>query len=943
MKYFRIFNHTEDYLEYMATETAIVPNISYCSGDVRTYITPSDVPPPPHVDVTGVTINVTATTINVGSSLALVASVLPSNATDKTVTWSSDDTSIATVTTGGVVTAIANGAANITVTTHDGGYTASCAVTAEIPSVTTLVIEGAASISAETCMYNAIADNVEDVSSSATWSITSGSQYATINSSNGHVTILNGASESTVTIQAVYGGLTATKTVTLTYLSGASSETETESTTDISGNTTTITTTVTEYEDGSSSEVSETIITDVNGNTIGTVESTKETNADGSYSGSTTNYDEDGKPTNGNNVSGDTDGNVSTQSLEYDDSGNTVVVGYDIDTSESTGKTFNGDGANTEYYAFDVTHGFELEFHFTVDCSNSPTGQNQNHHNILTAKRASPEPWYGFQLRQSSTNKSIQLGTQFNTGSNTNTTIQPASITGNTAEYDLKITYDPTLTANTFVCRDMINNTNVYVNDGVFPDIPELKYLKIVIGYAVDENNNPYRFANINVFNFTLRRLSHVETPIISCVENEVSITCETVGGNIYYRLNETGEYSAYTSSFEITADTIVEAYVEVGGDRSATVKQTCYYDRVEPPVIECTGKLVKITCEEVGADIYYRLNESGTYSAYTSIFSITANTVVEAYSSVDSKTSIITKETCEYTSGDYFTIKSLANNNSITLKNNLSASTATNFYSSTDSGFTWTSFTIAKGATANVATINSGDTVIIRGINTTLGNEYNYGHFFRATGNYEVYGNVMSLITNSKTNMDFSTGATFCFAQLFSGSTNLVNAENLIINPTSMLVGAFNGMFRGCTALVKAPELPCPYTNNQCYSSMFEGCTALSQPPSTLSATSFTNNCYQRMFCMNRDGKSSAAMTYTPKMYGTITSSVAFAPQMFCGNGSLETVECYWTYTNSISQSNMMNYTNSTGTFKKRSTQSFASGVNGIPTGWTVVDDDIS
>lgn len=52
----------------------------------------------------------------------------PSNASNKGVTWSSDDESVATV-SDGVITSVSAGTANITVTTVDGGKTATCEVT----------------------------------------------------------------------------------------------------------------------------------------------------------------------------------------------------------------------------------------------------------------------------------------------------------------------------------------------------------------------------------------------------------------------------------------------------------------------------------------------------------------------------------------------------------------------------------------------------------------------------------------------------------------------------------------------------------------------------------------------------------------------------------------------------------------------------------------------
>ena len=85
----------------------------------------------PPVDVTGVTLSPTATTLTLGSTVltaALTATIQPSNATNKTVSWSSNNTSVATV-NNGTVTAVAVGNATITVTTQNNSRTATCVVT----------------------------------------------------------------------------------------------------------------------------------------------------------------------------------------------------------------------------------------------------------------------------------------------------------------------------------------------------------------------------------------------------------------------------------------------------------------------------------------------------------------------------------------------------------------------------------------------------------------------------------------------------------------------------------------------------------------------------------------------------------------------------------------------------------------------------------------------
>ena len=79
--------------------------------------------------------------LDVGGTLALEATITPSDATVKTIRWSSDDTTKATVNDKGVVTGLAAGTVNITATTVDGGKTSSCTVTLATVPLTGLTVE----------------------------------------------------------------------------------------------------------------------------------------------------------------------------------------------------------------------------------------------------------------------------------------------------------------------------------------------------------------------------------------------------------------------------------------------------------------------------------------------------------------------------------------------------------------------------------------------------------------------------------------------------------------------------------------------------------------------------------------------------------------------------------------------------------------------------------
>lgn len=81
------------------------------------------------VSVTGVELNKSTLSLDEGDTYTLTATVAPADAANKAVTWTSSNSGVATVDSNGKVTAVSSGTATITVTTVDGGKTATCAVT----------------------------------------------------------------------------------------------------------------------------------------------------------------------------------------------------------------------------------------------------------------------------------------------------------------------------------------------------------------------------------------------------------------------------------------------------------------------------------------------------------------------------------------------------------------------------------------------------------------------------------------------------------------------------------------------------------------------------------------------------------------------------------------------------------------------------------------------
>ena len=88
------------------------------------------------VKVKGVSLNKTAASIAVNASETLVVNFEPSNPKNQTVSWASSNTSVATVTDGGTIRGVAPGTSNVTVSTEQGDFKATCVVTVFIPPAT---------------------------------------------------------------------------------------------------------------------------------------------------------------------------------------------------------------------------------------------------------------------------------------------------------------------------------------------------------------------------------------------------------------------------------------------------------------------------------------------------------------------------------------------------------------------------------------------------------------------------------------------------------------------------------------------------------------------------------------------------------------------------------------------------------------------------------------
>lgn len=262
--------------------------------------------------------------------------------------------------------------------------------------------------------------------------------------------------------------------------------------------------------------------------------------------------------------------------------------------------------------------------------------------------------------------------------------------------------------------------------------------------------------------------------------------------------------------------------------------------------------------------------------------------------------------------------------------KGGTNAQSLTIYYNINDVG--WNSIA-ANDTTGTAINVSAGDIVQFKGNNASYCTTTYYGQAcqFGGTATFYAYGNIMSLIYGDNFIGQSTLEESATFVGLFRLMTGLTShiAHKLIMPATTLTQSCYSNMFYG-TNITTAPELPATTLATSCYSNMFANSSLINAPQ--LSATTLTKSCYNNMFsyCTN--------LTTAPELPATtlVDSCYNF---MFAHCSSLNYVKCLATdISASYCTKQWLDSVAANGTFIKNSVMSsWTSGVNGIPSGWTV------
>ena len=227
------------------------------------------------------------------------------------------------------------------------------------------------------------------------------------------------------------------------------------------------------------------------------------------------------------------------------------------------------------------------------------------------------------------------------------------------------------------------------------------------------------------------------------------------------------------------------------------------------------------------------------------------------------------------------------------------------------------------------------------------------------ADSSYRAMFEGCSALTKSPSVISASSMGISACSTMFSGCTSLTTAPSSIGSSSAiMAASACTSMFNGCTGLTTAPELPATTLATYCYYQMFYDCSSLTTAPSVLPATTLAEYCYGYMFesctslttapelpattlargCYSAMFYSCRSLTTAPELPATTLAAYCYG-SMFSNCRNLNYIKAMFTTTPSDNYTyNWVSYVSDTGTFVKNSAATWTTtGVNGVPSGWTV------
>ena len=199
------------------------------------------------------------------------------------------------------------------------------------------------------------------------------------------------------------------------------------------------------------------------------------------------------------------------------------------------------------------------------------------------------------------------------------------------------------------------------------------------------------------------------------------------------------------------------------------------------------------------------------------------------------------------------------------------------NKYQYSRDGVSW-----SDGTSSTTITFNTGERVYFRATGLTASSSSGIGKFTISTGTAKIGGNLMSMLYGEDYRGKTTIEQPYAFQSLFQGCSRLKSAKRLALPATTLVTYCYSSMFRGCTSLVNAPALPAATLVIYCYSNMFSGCSKL--------------NYIKAMFTTN------PSSSYTSDWVNGVAAEGTF----------VKNAEATWNVT----------------------------GVNGVPSGWTIINE---